>query len=64
MIKNMKKQTKQKRINYYDTPQQRRQHGNFYTDVISALMGFVEAHKNDLPEEGINIDITVIKKIK
>jgi hypothetical protein len=53
----VKKQNK-KSINYYDTPLQRRQYGNLYVDIVSALTGVIDSYKNDI--SGADIDVYVI----
>jgi len=54
----MNKKQNKKSINYYDTPQQRRQYGNLYVDIMSALTGAIDAHKNDIA--GADVDIYLI----
>jgi len=53
----MTKKSNKKSINYYDTPLQRRQYGNLYVDIMSALTGVMDAHKNDIA--GADVDIYV-----
>jgi len=54
----MTKKSNKKSINYYDTPFQRRQYGNLYIDIVSALTGVIDSHKNDIA--GADVDVYVI----
>jgi hypothetical protein len=54
----MTKKQNKKPINYYDTPLQRRQYGNLYVDIVSALTGVIDSYKNDIP--GADVDVYII----
>jgi len=54
----MTKPTKNtKSINYYDTPMQRRQYGDLYADIMSALTKVMETHKDDFIHAEVDISI-------